>query len=137
MRLAIIVADFNYDVTAQMLERGERHARALEAEVAIVLHVPGVFDMAPAIKRLVKRKDIDAVVLLGAVIKGETLHDELITHATARTAQRLAIKYEKPVALGITGPGMTHEQALARLDNAKNAVEAAVRMVKTLKELGG
>jgi 6,7-dimethyl-8-ribityllumazine synthase len=135
MRLAIVVSDFNYDVTALMLERAERHAAHHGAQVATVVHVPGVFDMGPAIKRLIRRKDIDAIVLLGAVIKGETQHDEVITHATADAALRLAIKHEKPVGLGITGPGMTHEQAMKRLDNAKNAVEAVVRMLKTLKEI--
>ena len=75
------------------------------------------------------------IVLLGAVIKGQTQHDEVITHATAAAALRLAIKHEKPVGLGITGPGMTHEQAMERLDNAKNAVEAVVRMLKTLREI--
>ena len=135
MRIAIIVSDFNYDVTSQMLERAHHHAAHLGAQVATVVHVPGVFDMPAAIKKLIRRNDIDGVVILGAVIKGETLHDEVITHATAQSAARLSLKYEKPVGLGITGPGMTHEQALERLDNAKNAVEAVVRMHKTLAEL--
>jgi 6,7-dimethyl-8-ribityllumazine synthase len=135
MRIAIVVSDFNYDVTAQMLERAHHHANHLGAQIAQVVHVPGVFDMGPAIKKLIRHKDIDGVVILGAVIKGETLHDEVITHATAQNAARLAIKYDKPVGLGIIGPGMTREQALARLDNAKNAVEAVVRMHKLLAEI--
>jgi 6,7-dimethyl-8-ribityllumazine synthase len=135
MRIAIIVSDFNLDVTSQMLERAHHHAAHLGAQVTNVVHVPGVFDMPAAIKKLIRRNDIDGVVILGAVIKGETLHDEVITHATAQSAARLSLKYEKPVGLGITGPGMTHAQAIERLDNAKNAVEAVVRMHKTLAEL--
>jgi len=45
------------------------------------------------------------------------------------------VQFDKPVALGITGPGMTEEQAAARIDNAKNAVEAVVRVDKVLKDL--
>ncbi len=135
MRIAIIVSDFNYDVTSRMLERAERHAAHHQAELAEVVHVPGVFDMAPAIKRLIRRDDIDGVVILGAVIKGETMHDEVISHAIAQAALRLTVKYEKPVGLGIIGPGMTHEQALERIDRAQNAVEAVVRMIKTLEEI--
>ncbi len=136
MRIAIVVSDFNYDVTSRMLERAKGHLEANAAQLAAEVHVPGVFDMPLAIKRLLRRKDVDGVVILGAVIKGETLHDEVITHATAQSAQRLALKYDKPVGLGITGPGMTHDQAMERLDNAKNAVEAVVKLLKTLGEIG-
>ena len=57
-------------------------------------------------------------------------------NAAARAAAELALQFDKPVALGMTGPGMTREQAFDRIDNARNAVEAAVRMVRTLKEIG-
>jgi len=137
MKIAIVVSDFNYDVTSLMLERAKNQLEANAAQLAAEVHVPGVFDMGPAIKRLLKRKDVDAVVLIGAVIKGETLHDEVITHSTAQLAARLAVKFDKPVGLGITGPGMTHEQAMERLDNARNAVDAVVRMLSTLREIGG
>ncbi len=137
MRIAIVVSDFNYDVTSLMLERAKNHLEANAAQLATEVHVPGVYDMALAIKRLLKRKDVDGVVILGAVIKGETLHDEVITHATAQAALRLAVKYDKPVGLGITGPGMTHDQAMERLDNAKNAVDAVVKLITKLKEIGG
>ncbi|MGO9452845.1 MAG: 6,7-dimethyl-8-ribityllumazine synthase [Candidatus Binataceae bacterium] len=136
MRIAIVVSDFNYDVTSLMLERAKTHLERNLAQLAAEVHVPGVFDMSLAIRRLLKRKDVDGVVILGAVIKGETLHDEVITHATARAALRLALKYDKPVGLGITGPGMTHDQAMERLDRAKDAVEAVVKMLKTLPEIG-
>jgi 6,7-dimethyl-8-ribityllumazine synthase len=137
MRIAIVMSEFNFDVTSLMLERAKRHLEHHKATLAAEVHVPGVYDMAPAIKKLLKRKDVDGVVILGTVIKGETLHDELITHATAQVALRLAVKYDKPVGLGITGPGMTHEQAMERLDNAKNAVDAVVKMIATLKQIGG
>jgi 6,7-dimethyl-8-ribityllumazine synthase len=135
MRIAIVVSDFNYDVTSLMLERAKQQLEANAAQLAREVHVPGVYDMTLAIKYLLKRRDVDGVVILGAVIKGETLHDELITHATAQAALRLAVKYDKPVGLGITGPGMTHDQAMERLDNAKNAVDAVVKLILALKEI--
>src|SRR5713101_3199763 len=118
-----------------MLERARGHAEFLGAEITHVVHVPGVFDMPLAAKRLLKRKDVDGVVLIGAVIKGDTKHDELIAGAAAKAAIDLALQFDKPVALGITGPGMDRLQALDRIDNAKNAVESAVRMLKLQKEL--
>lgn len=136
MKIALVVSDFNFDVTSLMAERARRHAEFLGAQVSHTVHVPGVFDMGPVIKKLLRRKDVDAVVLIGAVIKGETQHDEVVVHAAATAAATLSLEFDKPVALGVTGPGMNRLQALDRIDNAKNAVESAVRMLKTLKELG-
>ncbi|MGH7933798.1 MAG: 6,7-dimethyl-8-ribityllumazine synthase [Candidatus Binataceae bacterium] len=135
MKIALVVSDFNFDVTSLMLERARRHAEFLGAEVSRVVHVPGVYDMGLAVKRLLKRKDIDGVVLIGAVIKGETKHDEVIAAAAANVAAGLALEFDKPVGLGITGPGMDRLQGLDRIDNAKNAVESVVRMIRTLKEI--
>lgn len=137
MKIAIVVSDFNSDVTHPMLERAVAHATSLGAEIGRVVHVPGVYDMPLAVKKLLARKDVDGVAILGAVIKGETLHDELISNATARAATRLALEYQKPVGLGITGPGMTREQARDRIDNARHAIEAVVKMIRALADLGG
>jgi 6,7-dimethyl-8-ribityllumazine synthase len=60
----------------------------------------------------------------------------VIAHAIANIAAKLAVQFDKPVGLGITGPGMTDEQAAERIDNARNAVEAVVRVANVLKDLG-
>jgi 6,7-dimethyl-8-ribityllumazine synthase len=135
LKIALVVADFNFDVTSLMAERARRHAEFLGAEVVRIVHVPGVFDMPLAVKKLLKRKDVDGVVMIGAVIKGDTGHDELIAGATAGAAVDLALEFDKPVGLGVTGPGMDRMQALDRIDNAKHAVESVVRMIRGLKEL--
>lgn len=135
MRIAFIVSEFNSEVTGPMEDSARRHAAKLGAEVTRVIHVPGVYDMAPIIKRLLKRRDIDGVVLIGAVISGETHHDEVIAHAIANAALALAVEFEKPVGLSITGPSMTDEQAAARIPNADRGVEAVVRVARELKQL--
>jgi 6,7-dimethyl-8-ribityllumazine synthase len=135
VKIAFVVSEFNSEVTAPMEERARRHAAKLGAEVSRVVRVPGVYDMAPVIKRLLRRRDIDGVVLIGAVIKGETQHDEVIAHAIANAGLALAIEFEKPVGLAITGPGMTDEQAAARVPNADRGVDAVVRVARELKQL--
>ena len=72
-----------------MEQRARQHAESLGVEVARVVHVPGVYDMAPVVKALLQRKEIDGVVMIGAVIKGETNHDEVIAHAIARAGLSL------------------------------------------------
>jgi len=134
VKIAFVVSDFNFDVTSLMLERARRHAEFLGAEVTHIVHVPGVFDMPLIVKRLLGRNDVDGVALIGAVIKGDTKHDELIANATAAAAVDLALQFNKPVALGITGPGMHRMQAFDRIDNAKNAVESVLRLFKLQKE---
>ena len=135
MKIAIVVADYNSEVTHPMLHRAIEHATALKAEITHTAHVFGIYDMPVVVKRLLQRRDVDGVVMIGAAIKGETQHDEVIAHAIANIAAQLSVQFDKPVALGITGPGMTDEQAAARIDNAKNAVEAVVRVLKILTEL--
>jgi 6,7-dimethyl-8-ribityllumazine synthase len=136
VKIALVVSDFNFDVTSMMLERARRHAEFLGVEVSHVVHVPGVFDMPLVMRKLLKRRDVDGIAILGAVIKGDTSHDELITGPVARTAVDLALQFDKPVGLGITGPGMDRMQALDRIDNAKNAIESVVRLLKGLEEIG-
>jgi len=132
VKIGIVVSEFNYDVTQMMLERAKAHAEFLGADVAEVMHVPGVYDMPLAAKRMLQRKDIDGVVTLGAVIEGETDHDQIVIGQAARKLTDLSVEYEKPVGLGITGPGMTRLQAEDRIENAKQAVEAVVKMHKRL-----
>ncbi len=128
MKIGIVVSEFNYDITRMMLERAKEHADFLGAEVLEVIHVPGVFDMPLAIKRLLNKKEIDGVVTLGAVIKGETDHDETVIAHAARKIADLALEFDKPVSLGITGPGMTRMQAQQRIERAKAAVESVVKL---------
>ncbi len=88
-------------------------------------------------KKLLERKDLDGVVALGAVIQGETKHDELVAGQTARKMMDLMIEYGKPVGLGIIGPGATRMQAMERIeDYARRAVEAVVKMILRTKKLG-
>ena len=136
VKLGIAASEFNWDIVGPMLEFAKLHASFLEAEVAAEVLVPGVYELPLAAKKLIERGDIDAVVTLGAVIEGETEHDELVIQHAARKLIDLAVQHGKPVALGISGPGMSRVQALARVNGyARRAVEAAVKTVKRLEKV--
>jgi len=132
VRVGAVVSEFNYDITMMMLEQAKEHAQFLGAEITQIVKVPGVFDMGLPIKMMLKRKDIDGVVALGAVIEGETEHDDVVIQHAARKITDLSIEYDKPVGLGITGPGMSRLQAQDRIDRAKAAVEAVVKLHRRL-----
>ncbi|HUU07709.1 MAG TPA: 6,7-dimethyl-8-ribityllumazine synthase [Thermoplasmata archaeon] len=128
--IGIVCSEFNFDLTQTMLEMAKEHAKFLDVDVAKVMMVPGVFDIPLAVKTLIKDGTIDAVVTIGAVVEGETEHDQVVIGQAARKITDLAVEYEKPVGLGITGPGMSRLQAEDRIERAKDAVEAVVKQLK-------
>jgi 6,7-dimethyl-8-ribityllumazine synthase len=136
LNIAIVVSEFNDEITSKMLDVAIEKAKDLKLNIKFTCRVPGVFDMPIVIDSLLKKKEIDAVVTLGAVIKGQTKHDELITNATVRAITDLSIKYQKPVTLGITGPGMSDRQAQARIRPvAERAVEAVEKIAEQLRKI--
>ncbi|MBI2661468.1 6,7-dimethyl-8-ribityllumazine synthase [Candidatus Woesearchaeota archaeon] len=129
--IAIVVSEFNPEITRKMRENAEKHAKKTGIDVKKVVMVPGAFEIPLAVKRLLKNEDISGVVTLGAVIKGDTDHDVVITHSVAKKLLDLSLKYEKPVSLGILGPNITWEQGRKRINEySERAVDAVVKMLK-------
>jgi 6,7-dimethyl-8-ribityllumazine synthase len=135
MRLAIVAAEFNREVTDRMVERALARAKERGIRVSSVVRVPGTFEIPLAVQRLLERPDVDGAVAIGAVIKGETLHDEALMAVVPKALLDVGLRSGKPVGFGITGPGMTDEQALARVDKGAEAVDAALAMHELLQAL--
>lgn len=132
MRIGIVAATFHEDLVSKMIEAARERADELDVEIVDVREVYGSYDIPLPAQDLLEDDEIDGVVVVGAVIKGETLHDEMIYASTVQTLQELSLDHGKPVSLGITGPGMTWDQAVERVDYAANAVEACVRLQKSV-----
>ncbi len=136
MNIAVVVSEFNEEVTSRMLAVAQEKVNSLKLKISYICMVPGAFDMPIIVDALLKKKDVDGVVTLGAIIKGQTKHDEVISHSAARALTDLSIKYQKPVSLGISGPGMQERHAYARIRPvAERAVEAVVKISKELKRI--
>lgn len=137
IKIAIVVSEFNSEITYAMLDFAKKSVSKLGAATLMyVCYVPGCYDMPLIISEMLKRADVDAVVTLGAIIKGETRHDELIANSIAKSFIDLSLKFSKPVALGISGPEMTLQQAKDRAEIISlRAVNAAVMMTQRLKRL--
>lgn len=133
--IGAVVAEFNFDINQSMLGLAKEEAKSRGSEITKVFIAPGVFDMALPIKKLLERDDIDAVVALGSVIEGATDHDQIVAQHAARKITDLSLDYDKPVTLGISGPGMTRLDAHKRIDYGKKAVEAAIKLLDRLEEL--
>lgn len=131
--LGIVVARFNSEITWKMKAKALETVAAEGAEARVV-EVPGVYDMPLVAKKLLMDKKVDAVVALGAVVRGETAHDEVITKDAARRLGDLSLEFNKPVTLGIIGHNASQEKAHERADGyAERAVKAAAELVKTLR----
>ncbi len=85
-------------------------------------------------RQMAEDKAIDAIVTIGSVIEGATDHDQVVIAQATRKITDLSLEFNKPIALGIAGPGMTRMEASERIEYSKRAVEAAVKMVRRLKE---
>jgi 6,7-dimethyl-8-ribityllumazine synthase len=136
MNIAIVVSEFNKDVTSRMLSVAQEKAESMKLKIVHTCTVLGSFDMPVIVDVLLKKSDVDGIVTLGAIITGQTKHDEVISHATAKALTELSVKYQKPVSLGIIGPALQEKHAHARIRPvAERAVEAAERIFDELNRI--
>lgn len=136
MNIGIVTGEFNPEITSVMEKHAIVTAEKLGVNVVKSMKVPGSFDMPIVVKKLLERNDIDAVITLGAIIKGDTKHDEIIGNAVAIKLAHLSTEFNKPVALGIIGPGATWEQAELRAkEYAERALVAAIKLVEELEKI--
>ena len=133
-KLGMVAAEFNFEVTSLMIERAKAEAEFLEVDIARTIMVPGVFEMPLAIKTLLQDPEIDAVITIGAVIEGETDHDQVVVGQASRRIMDLSTEFDKPVAFGVTGPGMTELQAMDRIEKGRDVVDVAVKILKRLEK---
>jgi 6,7-dimethyl-8-ribityllumazine synthase len=135
INIGIVVGEFHYDITQNMLNKAVEHAKFLGCQVVEIFKVPGSFDMPLAIKNLLVKEHIEGVVCLGAVIKGDTDHDQIVAQHAARKMVDLSLEFNKPVSLGVSGPGMTRVEAVERIEDfARRSVESLVKMVRRIRD---
>lgn len=126
--MAIVSAEFHEAIAEAMLASANAEAASFGARIVEVVHVSGCYEAPLMTERLLGQKRIDAVVVLGCIERGETLHGEVMGHVVHRALVESSLQHDKPVGLGIIGPGATPAQATARTDGtARSAVRAAMR----------
>lgn len=136
MNIALVVSEFNREITSRMESAAKERAAAAGAQVVEIARAAGAFDAPLLADALLARADVDAAVVLGAVIRGRTRHDEVIAHAVAGALLRVSVGRGKPAALGISGPGMDERQAYARIRPvAERAVDAAIGAHRELERV--
>ncbi|MDH5020799.1 6,7-dimethyl-8-ribityllumazine synthase [Halobacterium rubrum] len=131
-RLGLVVAEFNRSVTEQMEAAARDAAADAGAELVATTHVPGAYDAPLAADRLARRDDVDAVAVVGAIVTGDTDHDQVIASAAAEKLTDVSLDRDTPVTFGVAGPGMSGAEARERVEKGAEAVESAVSLTEAL-----
>lgn len=115
-KFAIVVSRFNEVLTRQLLEGALdtliRHG-ARQKDISVV-HVPGAFEIPLAAKKIVKKRNVDAVITLAVIIRGQTRHFEQVATQTARGIREVSLQSEVPVILGVI-PAESINDAMERV----------------------
>jgi len=133
--LGLVVAEFNRSVTEGMEAEGRDAAADAGADVVEAVRVPGAYDAPLVADRLARRDDVDAVAVLGAIVTGDTDHDQVIGSALAEQLSEVSVSRDTPVTLGVSGPGMSGAEARERVTKGAAAVESAIDLAETLEDL--
>ncbi|MCQ2060684.1 MAG: 6,7-dimethyl-8-ribityllumazine synthase [Fibrobacter sp.] len=140
MKIAIAVARFNEVVTDKLLEGAVRQLETLgvDSKDITVAHVPGAFELPGICRKFVDSKKFDAVIALGAIIRGETSHYDVVVNASTGGIANLAAEGKVPVILGILTTD-TVDQAMNRAglkagNLGCNWASTAVEMVNLYKQ---
>ncbi|MEE9219219.1 MAG: 6,7-dimethyl-8-ribityllumazine synthase [Acidobacteriota bacterium] len=142
LRFAVVVSRFNAEIGNQLLAEALACLKELGAEedALRVVRVPGAFEIPLAARLLCERQDVDAVIALGAIVRGQTAHHQHLGAEVIRALSSLSAETRVPVGLGVLTTE-TLEQARERSragsrDNrGRHAARAAVEMVHLVRKL--
>ena len=129
-RIAVVCGSFHKDEIERMLEYTKDQATKESLTITEVVWVPGAMEVPLAVDRLLADEEINGVVCLGIIEKGQTQHGLAMGQAVIKTIIELQLVHEKPVGLGIIGPGAEPEHIEPRLEpHARAAVSAITKML--------
>jgi len=119
LQFVIVVSRFNQHITSKLLEGAEQCLRdnGVPEKNWKVVFCPGAFELPQVANRLAAQNKWDAIICLGAVIRGDTPHFEYISSETARGIQDVALRYSLPVVFGV----LTTDNERQALDRAGGA----------------
>lgn len=142
LRVGVVVSRFNGAITQRLLAGAAEALRqhGVDEEHIEIVRVPGAFEIPQSAKLLAASGRFDAVVCLGALVRGETPHFEYIAMAVVNEIERLAVEYDLPMALGVLTTN-TVDQGLARSgaghgNKGHEAAVTAIEMANLRRALG-
>jgi 6,7-dimethyl-8-ribityllumazine synthase len=135
LRIGIVRARFNNEITGALLAACETRLAELGALVTQQIEVGGALEVPLALQALARRGDLDALVALGCIIRGETYHFELVANESGAGVSRVGLDHHLPIA-NVILTVENEAQAWARIDKGRDGAEVAVEMAQLLQRLG-
>ena len=140
-RFAVVVSRFNPEITQGLLTGAlaALDEAGAQASAHTVVWVPGAFELPLTVQRLAESGDYDAIICLGCLIKGDTMHFEYIADSVAHGLAQVALQSGIPVALGVLTT-LTEAQAVERAapgpgNKGAEAARAALEMASLFRQL--
>ena len=140
-KIAIIVAQFNNDITEKLLEQA---LKTLDSEnypeaLITVVHVPGAVEIGFVANRLASNKEYGAIICFGAVIKGETAHFEYVSQLCVDACNQVMLRHDIPIVFGVLTT-FDRQQAVSRvngeiLNMGQEAGQVALAMMSVAEQL--
>jgi 6,7-dimethyl-8-ribityllumazine synthase len=131
LKFAIVVARFNSHITEKLLEGAVEALKKANAAEHKVFSVPGAFELPLAAKKLARRGGYDAVIALGAVIRGDTPHFDYVAGEAARGLQNVALDTGVPVIFGVlTTDNLEQAEARAGGAHGNKGFDAAMTAIE-------
>jgi 6,7-dimethyl-8-ribityllumazine synthase len=139
-RIAVVVSQFNHDITNLMQHQALLRAMELDIKPK-VYNVPGAVELPIIAQKLAAKSLFDAIIVLGAVIRGETDHYGYVCNQVSYGCQKVALDYSVPVIFGVL-TCETEAQALERIggkmgNKPKEVVDTAVAMIDLMRDIDG
>lgn len=138
VRLAIVVSRFNEPVTKKLLDGALARLTefGIPSQSVKTCWVPGAVEIPLTVKRLAKTQNYEAIICLGAVIRGETNHYDYVCQQVSLGCQQVALEYEIPVVFGVLTT-QNKEQAFARAGGERGnkgvqTADAAMEMIQLI-----
>lgn len=131
-KIALVMVKFHKAEMDTMREEALRTAAEMDMEVAQEIWIPGSMEAPLAAKRALMYQEIDGVVVLGVIERGETKHGMVMAQAVTHALIELQLSLMKPIGMGILGPEIFPSQIAPRLSSyARSATLAAHHMLQS------
>ena len=136
-KIAIVISQFNQEITSLMEQYTIDRLIELSITNYKIVKVPGAIELPIIAKKLALTKKYDAVIVLGAVIRGETTHYDYVCNQVSYGCQKISLEQMIPIIFGVL-TCENNQQALDRLggkkgNKAKDMVDTAVTMINLMK----
>jgi|TARA_B110000003_G_C16273730_1_gene388038 6,7-dimethyl-8-ribityllumazine synthase len=132
LNIGLVIGSFHQQACEDMKNAACAQAEQLGLNVTDIQWVPGSMEKPLAVKRLLTQVSIDGAVVLGIIERGETAHGQTMGQAVIQSLIDLQLETNKPVGIGILGPGILPEQIADRLTPyAQDAVRAVHAMLSS------